>query len=109
MLQVITSISIVEGEVSKDQHCIEFEAPSKINSLLTSPFHLHLAIDRISEWLGNGTGQSWCAHVSWGKMYTFDPFNGTEGIQNGRERVFGGEAALWNEQGDEHNIDALLW
>lgn len=61
-------------------------------------------------WLGNSTtGESWCTFVTWQKMYSFDPYNGTEGVTNGRERVLGGEAALWVEQTDPNNLDSVAW
>ena len=52
---------------------------------------------------------SWCTYVTWENMYMFDPFNGTQGIEGGRERILGGEAPLWAEQVDETNIDSLAW
>ncbi|KAK0565620.1 Glucosamine-6-phosphate isomerase (Glucosamine-6-phosphate deaminase) (GNPDA) (GlcN6P deaminase) [Tilletia horrida] len=61
-------------------------------------------------WLGNAPNlQSWCPFVTWQKSYAFDPYAGTEGIEGGRERVLGGEAALWTEQADEVSMDGYLW
>lgn len=58
---------------------------------------------------GNGDGKSWCDYNSWKRIYSFDPYNGTHGIKNGRERIAGGETALWGEQTDEANLESLLW
>ena len=61
------------------------------------------------EWLTGASAQSWCPYVSWQISYSFDPYNGTETVQGGRERVMGGEAALWSEQSDETQADQLIW
>lgn len=58
---------------------------------------------------GNTIGKSWCDYNSWKKIYSFDPYNGTEGIKNGKERIAGGETALWGEQTDDANLESLLW
>lgn len=55
------------------------------------------------------TASSWCPYVTWQKMYSFDPLNGTQGIAESEKRVMGGEAALWSEQVDETNLEPLLW
>ncbi|CAO1631360.1 unnamed protein product [Sympodiomycopsis kandeliae] len=59
------------------------------------------------EWLTNTTGQSYCDYVPFGKMYSFDPTNGT--TTENVKRVVGGEACLWSEQSDSSTVDNLIW
>lgn len=62
-------------------------------------------------WLTGSPGNAtyWCPFVSWSKMYEFDPFNGTSAVPGGKDRVLGGEAALWSETVDGPSLDATIW
>lgn len=59
------------------------------------------------EWLTNTTDPSYCDFVPFGKMYSFDPTNGTDA--SNAHRVIGGEACLWGEQSDGTTADNLIW
>ncbi|PWN21338.1 hypothetical protein BCV69DRAFT_167423 [Microstroma glucosiphilum] len=98
--------TIVEAWTTPDNVAAILTANEGVK-LLHAPYtHFYLDCGRGS-WLTNTTAAAWCEYVPWGKMYTFDPTEGTS--ETTVHRVIGGEAALWSEQSDAANADGLIW
>ncbi|XP_063848104.1 LOW QUALITY PROTEIN: chitooligosaccharidolytic beta-N-acetylglucosaminidase-like [Scylla paramamosain] len=59
-----------------------------------------------------GEGNNWCSPYSgWQKVYDNSPHQMALNLTNSTyaNLILGGEAALWTEQVDDHNLDAKLW
>lgn len=64
-----------------------------------------------SAWVGNGT--NWCSpYKGWQKVYDNNPLqisrNLTQGVLQ-ENLIQGGEAAMWTEQVDDHNLASKVW
>ncbi|KAJ6791441.1 beta-hexosaminidase 2-like isoform X1 [Iris pallida] len=55
-----------------------------------------------------GNGGSWCGpYKTWQRVYDYDITHGLTEEEAGL--VIGGEVALWTEQADRGNLDAMVW
>ncbi|KAF9023306.1 hypothetical protein BGZ52_013031 [Haplosporangium bisporale] len=55
-----------------------------------------------------GAGASWCApYKTWQRIYDYDFTKGLTAEE--AKHVIGGEAAMWSEQADAHNVDSKVW
>lgn len=53
---------------------------------------------------------SWCdPYKTWWHMYNTDPLEGVSDPGSVRQRILGGETALWSELNDEGTLDAKMW
>lgn len=44
----------------------------------------------------------------WAKFYDCDPYN-MEGTEEDKQRIIGGEACMWGEVVNEHNLTPRVW
>ncbi|MPC41686.1 Chitooligosaccharidolytic beta-N-acetylglucosaminidase [Portunus trituberculatus] len=59
-----------------------------------------------------GEGNNWCSpYIGWQKVYDNSPHQMALNLTKSTyaNLILGGEAALWTEQVDDHNLDAKLW
>ena len=53
-------------------------------------------------------GRSWCdPYKSWEVMWSYEPLEFV--AADSAHLVVGGEACMWTEQVDQHNLDSVMW
>ncbi|TPX32493.1 beta-N-acetylhexosaminidase, partial [Synchytrium endobioticum] len=89
-----------------------WRGPSSTAALVQAGFHVVVSDSGawyldcgLGSWVDGG--QSWCEFKTWQTMYEFDPANNLDERQGAL--VDGGEAAVWTEKVDMHNLEQIVW
>ena len=82
--------------------------PQEVTNVVRAGHQVVLANGNNGDWyLNNGFGNGQMS--LWPEVYALDPLNGTELTPAEEALVIGGEASLWGEEINEHNLQPKAW